>query len=406
MKKRDKAVVLVGVSGGIAAYKSCELVRALAKRGYRVKVVMTEAATRFVTPLTFRTLTSEPVGVSLWEEYAGSPVHHISLAEEAEVFVIAPATADVIARLADGRADDLLTATALATEAPLVIAPSMNTHMWRHEATGENVARLRARGAVIVEPESGELACGEIGQGRLAPVEAILAAVEAELVRVRDLEGRRVLVTAGGTQEPIDPVRYISNRSSGKTGFAIAAEAARRGAVVTLVSGPTSLADPPGVEVLRVHTALEMHEAVMARAREADAIVASAAVADFRPAEVAAEKIKKQEAPSKIELARNPDILAELGSSGLNAVLVGFAAETSDVERRAQEKLKEKQCDLIVANDVSDPSLGFGTDSNRVMFVSHEGIERLPVLSKREIAREIVDRIAGMLSGRSLVDGS
>ena len=272
MEQGPKTVV-VGVTGGIAAYKTCELVRALVKRGLRVKVVMTEASTRFVTPLTFRTLTAEPVTISMWADDPDAKIHHISLAEEADVMVIAPCTANVLAKLAQGRADDMLTTTALATEAPLVIAPAMNVHMWRKPVTAANVAALRSRGASIVEPGTGELACGDVGEGRLAPIEEILAATEAELTRVRDVAGVRVLVTAGGTHEPIDPVRFIGNRSSGKTGFAIAAEAARRGAHVTLVTGPTHLPDPFGCEVVRINTALQMHAEVMERAAQAAATV-------------------------------------------------------------------------------------------------------------------------------------
>ncbi|HSQ21762.1 MAG TPA: bifunctional phosphopantothenoylcysteine decarboxylase/phosphopantothenate--cysteine ligase CoaBC [Coriobacteriia bacterium] len=400
MEQGPKTVV-VGVTGGIAAYKTCDLVRALVKRGYRVKVVMTEAATRFVTPLTFRTLTAEPVTISMWADGPDAKIHHISLAEEADVMVIAPCTANVLAKLAQGRADDMLTTTALATEAPLVIAPAMNVHMWRKPVTAANVAALRSRGASIVEPGTGELACGDVGEGRLAPIEDILAATEAELARVRDLEGVRMLVTAGGTHEPIDPVRFIGNRSSGKTGFVIAAEAARRGAHVTLVTGPTHLPDPFGCEVVRIETALQMHAEVMAQAAEADAIVMSAAVADFRPAEPAGGKIKKADAPAAIALMRNPDILAELGASeDVDAVLVGFAAETSDVEAHAREKLAAKRCHLIVANDVSDPALGFGTDENAVLFVTAEGTERTGVLPKRAIAREVIDRVVALLPAR------
>ncbi|MDO8848484.1 MAG: bifunctional phosphopantothenoylcysteine decarboxylase/phosphopantothenate--cysteine ligase CoaBC [Coriobacteriia bacterium] len=396
----EKKTVVVGVTGGIAAYKTCELVRALVKRGHRVKVVMTEAATRFVSPLTFRTLSAEPVTVSMWADEPDAKVHHISLAEEADVMVVAPCTANVMAKLAHGRADDMLTTTALATEAPLVIAPAMNVHMWRKDVTKRNVAALVARGAVIVDPERGELACGDVGEGRLAPVETILAAIEAELGRSRDLVGKHVLVTAGGTHEPIDPVRYIGNHSSGKTGFAIAEEAARRGARVFLVTGPSHLPDPFGCEVVRVQTALQMRAAVLARADAADAIVMSAAVADFRPATAAVDKIKKTDAPGAIELERNPDILAELGARGGRAVLVGFAAETSDVEANAKAKLVAKGCDLIVANDVSDPALGFGTDDNSVVVVSADGVEPLGVLPKRAIARAIVDRVATLLGGR------
>lgn len=392
--------VVVGVAGGIAAYKTCELVRSLMRRGHRVKVVMTESATRFVTPLTFRTLTGEPVAVSLWADEPDAKVHHVSLADEADVMVIAPCTANVLAKLAHGRADDMLTATALATEAPLVLAPAMNVHMWRKEVTRHNVRTLRARGAVIIEPERGELACGDVGEGRLASLESMLDAVEAEISRARDLKGAHVVVTAGGTQEPIDPVRYIGNRSSGRTGFLIAEEAVRRGARVSLVTGPTRMTDPFGCEVVRVQTALQMRAAVLARAADADVIVMSAAVADFRPAAASAEKIKKTDAPSAIELEPNPDILAELGESGGKALLVGFAAETGNVERNARQKLEAKHCDLIVANDVSDPALGFGTEDNRVLFVTRESTERLTELPKRVIARELLDRVVSMLEER------
>lgn len=389
----DNPTVVVGVTGCIAAYKACELVRALQRAGCRVKVVMTENATRFVGVATFRALTGEPVAVSLWDEPAAR-VHHVSLAEEADVFVVAPATANVVAKLACGRADDLLTTTALATEAPLVIAPAMNVHMWRADATRENVATLRARGAVIVEPESGELACGDVGEGRLAPVERIAEAVLAEARRARDLEDVRVLVTAGPTEEPIDPVRFVGNRSSGKTGYAIAEEAARRGAHVTLVTGPTSLPDPFGVTTVRVTTALQMEAAVGEGFSEADVVVASAAVADFRPAEPAAGKLKKSEAPETIALVCNPDILAGLGARKEGRLLVGFAAETGDVLAEASRKLAEKNIDLVVGNDVSQPGLGFGSDANRVWLVRGSGVEELPVCSKKTIARELWDRLA------------
>lgn len=397
----DVKTIVVGVTGGIAAYKSCELVRALVKRGYRVKVVMTEAATRFVTPLTFRTLSNEPVTVSLWDDEPNAAVHHIALSEEADVMVIAPCTANVLAKIAHGRADDMLTTTALATEAPLVLAPAMNVHMWRKDITRRNVAELKRRGIVVLDPGKGELACGDVGEGRLPEIDEIVAAVEAEASRVRDLAGKHVLVTAGGTREPIDPVRFIGNLSSGKTGFLIAEEAARRGAKVFLVSGPNHMQAPFGCELVRVQTALQMRAAVMARADIADVIVMSAAVADFRPATEAVDKIKKTDAPAAIELVRNPDILAELGAREAGrAVLIGFAAETSNVEQNALGKLEAKGADLIVANDVSDPALGFGTDNNRVLFVSREGIERTGVISKRAIAQAIMDRAVRMLGER------
>jgi phosphopantothenoylcysteine decarboxylase/phosphopantothenate--cysteine ligase len=396
----EQQTIVVGVTGGIGAYKACELVRALMRRGFRVKVVMTDAATRFVTPLTFRTLTGEPVAVSLWADEPDSRVHHISLAEEADVLVIAPCTANVIAKLVHGRADDMLTTTALACEAPVVIAPAMNMHMWRREITQRNVSALEARGYIIVAPTSGELACGDVGEGRLADVAAIADAAEREARRARDLADVRVLVTAGPTHEPIDPVRFIGNRSSGKQGFAIAEEAARRGARVTLVSGPVSLADPFDVEVVHVTTAEEMHAAALAAFNAADVVIAAAAVADFRPAQAAEQKIKKGSVVPELTLERTPDILVELGRLNVGrAVLVGFAAETVDVVAHAHEKLAAKGLDLIIANDVSGV-LGFGTDDNRVTLVTAEGAEELPILSKRAIAREILDRVAERLGRR------
>lgn len=391
--------VLVGVTGGIAAYKACELVRELQRADMRVKVVMTEAATRFVGPLTFRTLTGETVGVSMWDDPT-TQVHHVSLAQEADVVVIAPCTANVIAKLVHGRADDLLTTTALATDAPLVIAPAMNTRMLRKEITQANLRVLRERGAVIVEPASGMLACGDVGEGRLAPVEAIAEAVLAEARRTQDLAGIRVLVTAGPTYEPIDPVRFIGNRSSGKTGYAIAEEAARRGADVTLVSGPTALPDPWRCRVVRVETALEMQASVREAFANADVVIATAAVSDFRPAEAAAQKLKKDAAPTSVELARNPDILAELGAEKGGRVLVGFAAETEDVLGHAAEKLAGKNLDMVVANDVSVAGLGFGSDRNAVTFVMREGAEPMAACDKREIARALLDRVRGLLPTR------
>lgn len=385
--------VLVGVTGCIAAYKACELVRALQRADCRVKVVMTENATRFVGAATFRALTGEPVAVSLWDEPAAR-VHHTSLAEEADVMVIAPATANVIAKLATGRADDLLTTVALATEAPIVIAPAMNVHMWRDEATRSNVAALRARGAVVVEPESGELACGDVGEGRLAEMATIAEAALAEAERTQDLSGVSVLVTAGPTREAIDPVRFLSNASSGKTGYAIAEEAARRGATVTLVSGPTVLPDPFGVTTVRVQSALEMAAAVEQVERDADVVVASAAVADFRPAVAFSEKQKKDSAELSVALERNPDILAGLGARKDGRLLVGFAAETGDPIGGARAKLAAKSLDLVVANDVSDPGLGFASDDNRVWLVSADAVDELPVVSKRVLAGRLWDRLA------------
>ncbi|PKQ29141.1 MAG: bifunctional phosphopantothenoylcysteine decarboxylase/phosphopantothenate--cysteine ligase CoaBC [Actinobacteria bacterium HGW-Actinobacteria-10] len=391
-RERPRTVVL-GITGCIAAYKACELTRALVRDGVRVKVIMTEAATKFVGPVTLRTLTGEPVVTSLWDDPGTSPVHHVSLAQETDVLVIAPCTANVLAKIACGRADDMLTTTALATEAPIVIAPAMNTHMWRAEATQANLATLRARGALIVEPGTGELACGDAGEGRLADIDAILTVVRAELVRTRDLEGVRVLVTAGPTRERIDAVRYITNPSSGKTGFSIAEEIARRGGEVTLVSGPVALPDPFGVQVVRVESALEMRDAVDAAYDACDVVVATAAVSDFRPAEPVDGKSKKDSAPLDIPLKRNPDILAGLGKRKGNRILIGFAAETDDVIDYATSKLFAKNLDLVVANDVSDPAAGFGTDANRVWFVSAAGVTEMPLQSKRVIAARIADEI-------------
>jgi len=394
MKKPvERPIVVLGVTGCIAAYKACELARALIKHGCRVKVVMTEAATKFVGPTTFRALTGEPVGVGLWDE-SDARVHHISLAEQAGVFVIAPATANTLAKIAEGRADDLLSTSALATEATLVIAPAMNVHMWLAETTQAAIAKLRARGAVIVEPESGELACGDVGEGRLADPAVIAEAVLAEVKRSRDLRGVRVLVTAGPTQEALDPVRFLGNRSSGKTGYAIAEEAARRGAEVTLVSGPTVLPDPFGVRTLRVTSAQQMRDAALGAYADVDAVVATAAVSDFRPVAPVEHKLKKDVASLTIELERTPDILAELGASKDGRLLVGFAAETQGVLDAAAGKLSAKNLDLVVGNDVSVEGLGFGSDTNRVWLVSVDGAEELPIQTKTSIARELWDRIA------------
>jgi phosphopantothenoylcysteine decarboxylase / phosphopantothenate---cysteine ligase len=392
-KPAERPTVVLGVTGCIAAYKSCELVRSLVKHGCRVKVVMTDAATNFVGPTTFRALTGQPVAVGLWDE-ADASVHHISLAEEADVFAIAPATANTLVKIAEGRADDLLSTSALATEATLVIAPAMNVHMWRAETTQAAVAKLRARGAVIVEPESGELACGEVGEGRLAEPAVISKAILGEVKRSRDMRGVNVLVTAGPTFEALDPVRFLGNRSSGKTGYAIAEEAARRGAEVTLVSGPTVLPEPFGVRTLHVTSAQQMHDAVLGAYAEADAVVATAAVSDFRPATPVEQKLKKDEAALTIELERTPDILLELGQSKDGRLLIGFAAETQGVLEAAEGKLSAKNLDLCVANDVSVEGLGFGSDTNRVWLVSVQGAEELPVQSKTSIARELWNRVA------------
>jgi phosphopantothenoylcysteine decarboxylase/phosphopantothenate--cysteine ligase len=385
-------LVVLGVTGGIAAYKACELARELMRRGMRVKTVMTAAARRFVTPLTFRTLTGEPVGVSLWDDPT-QRVHHVSLAEEADVVVLAPCTANVIAKIAQGRADDLLTTTVLAAEAPLVVAPAMNTRMWSKEATRGNVATLVARGAVIVEPGTGDLACGEVGEGRMAEVGAIADAVEREVGRVRSLAGVHVVVTAGPTREPIDAVRFVGNRSSGRQGYAIAEEAARRGADVTLVSGPTALPDPFGVRMVRVETAAEMLVAVEEALEGAELVIAAAAVVDLRPVAPLGGKIKKAEAPESISLEVTADILASLGARKGARMLVGFAAEAGDPVPSARAKLTAKNLDLIVANDITAEGAGFDILTNRVILVDKAATTELPVMDKRAVARAVLDRV-------------
>lgn len=391
-----KTTVLIGVTGCVAAYKACEIVRGLQKAGMRVKVVMTQSATHFVNPTTFRALTREPVAVGLFDDAPGDPIHHVSLAKEADLLLVAPCTANVIAKLANGIADDLLTTTALATKAPIVIAPAMNVNMYENVATQRNMDVLRARGFRFVDAESGYLACGDEGRGRLADPAVIVAAALEALEVKRDMEGARVLVTAGPTCEPIDAVRFISNPSSGKTGFAYAAAARDRGAQVTLVSGPVALADPEGVEVVRVQTAQEMFEAVDARFGEADIAVFTAAVSDFRPERAYGRKLKKgadDDALATIALVENPDILATMGArKKAGQVVVGYAAETEDVERNARAKLTRKNADIIVGNDVGG-GRGFEAEDNEVVIVTEEGAKALPSMSKEAIANAVLDEV-------------
>jgi phosphopantothenoylcysteine decarboxylase/phosphopantothenate--cysteine ligase len=395
-KPEQEPTVLLGVTGGVAAYKSCELVRILQKAGARVKVVMTPMGAEFVTPATFKALTREEVALAPIDD-PSRPIHHISLSAEADVFVIAPATANTINKLANGVADNLLTTTALATEASLIVAPAMNVHMWRDEATQDSLKRLRERGVQVVEPEAGYLACGDIGEGRLAPVEAIADVVLAELRRARDLAGKRVLITAGPTREHLDPARFLSNPSSGATGYAIAEECARRGAQVVLVSGPTELPDPFGCDVVRVVSAEEMFEAAQQAFTELspDVAVFTAAVADFRPIARSGQKLKKGTCGSEmtLQLVANPDILATLAADKGKTFVVGFAAETQDVISAAETKLIAKNADLIVANDVSDPALGFASSHNRWHFVSAAGVETTETLHKKTLAGLLVDKI-------------
>ncbi|MTV47630.1 bifunctional phosphopantothenoylcysteine decarboxylase/phosphopantothenate--cysteine ligase CoaBC [Heliobacillus mobilis] len=397
---QDKLIV-VGVSGGIAAYKACELVSRLVKAGSRVQVILTESATKFVGPLTFQTLSQQPVIVDMFDEPKQWNVAHVSVAEAADLFVLAPATANIIGKLRSGIADDFLSTTLLATKAPLVIAPAMNVNMYSHPAVEENIGVLRQRGAIIVEPEVGRLACGTSGKGRLAEVERILAAIEEVLSASKDMAGQRVLITAGGTREAIDPVRYITNRSSGKMGYALAQEALRRGAQVTLVTTPTGLDLPAGVEAVMVESAEEMRQAVLERFERVDVVVKAAAVADYRPLMQQEQKLKKKTDHLLLELVKNPDILAELGQKKNRQVLVGFAAETNDLETYALDKLRRKNLDLMVANDVTQPGAGFGKDTNIVTIFNRQGEkEQLDLMSKAELARRIFDKVIEILSAR------
>jgi phosphopantothenoylcysteine decarboxylase / phosphopantothenate---cysteine ligase len=383
--------IVVGLTGGIACYKACDVVRLLARAGARVPVVMTAGAREFVTPLTLQTLSGMPVATELFSLTEESEIGHIRLADEAEAIVITPATANVLGKLAAGIADDLLTTVLLATRAPLILAPAMNVHMWEHPAVQENLARLVARGARVVGPASGSLACGYEGMGRLADPEDVVEEVRRTLAP-QDLAGEHVLVSAGPTQEPIDPVRYLSNHSSGKMGYALARVARRRGAEVTLVTGPTALPAPAGVTTIAVRTAREMAHVVGHAFARATVVVMSAAVADYRPRAPRSRKLKKGAARMTLELERNEDILAGLGAHKDGRVVVGFAAETHDLAAEARRKLGEKRLDLIVANDVTAPGAGFGSDTNAVRLIDDRGLdETLPVLPKEDVAARILD---------------
>ncbi|HEY6098947.1 MAG TPA: bifunctional phosphopantothenoylcysteine decarboxylase/phosphopantothenate--cysteine ligase CoaBC [Anaeromyxobacter sp.] len=401
MNFQNRTVVL-GVGGGIAAYKACEVARLVVKGRGTVRVAMTPAATRFVQPLTFQAISGAPVLVDLLEPAADVAYGHLALARMADLVVVAPATADLLARIRAGMADDAVTTTVLAATCPLLVAPAMNTRMWRNAATQENVEALRARGVHVVGPAAGELADGDVGEGRLAEPEEIALAA-SRLLGNLDLDGRRVLVTAGPTREPIDPVRFISNPSSGKMGYAIARVASRRGADVTLVSGPTHLPDPPGVKVIRVETAEQMARAIELESAGMDLFVGAAAVSDYRPTVSSPQKIKKGEGEEMLQLARTPDILAGLGAKLAGKkdapVLVGFAAETEEVIARAREKLKGKRCDLVVANKVGGPGAGFGGDTNRVALVSSTELAEIEG-PKEKVAEAILDWILPVLEGR------
>ena len=391
--------VLLGVSGSIAAYKAVEVLRELTRRGAEVRVAMTAAAERFVVPLTFATLSHQPVLTDLYTLDYGREIAHVAAPGRAHLLLVAPATANLIAKFAHGQADDFVTNIYLAATCPVLLAPAMDADMYRHPAVQENLETLRRRGVRIVGPASGELASGLVGPGRLSEPAEIVAAAEAVLLARQDLAGQVVLVTAGPTREPLDPVRYLSNHSSGRMGFAVAEAARDRGARVILVAGPTELAPPAGVEVVRVTTAEEMRAAVMDRFREATVVVKAAAVADYRPAQARPHKLKKQEAALRLDLEPTPDILGELGKRKEGQVLVGFAAETDEVVANARDKLAKKNLDLIVANDVGAPGAGFGVETNRVTILDRAGAaEALPVLPKREVAERILDRVVALLA--------
>jgi phosphopantothenoylcysteine decarboxylase / phosphopantothenate---cysteine ligase len=391
--------VALGVGGGIAAYKAAELARALMERGFSVQVVMTRSAEEFVRPLTFAALTGRKVITGLFsaasaEDTLSSAIEHIRVAQENQILVIAPATADLLAKLAHGLADDILTTTYLAFTGPVVLAPAMNTNMWNHPATQENLRSLRSRGHVIVEPDEGILACGMVGPGRLAEPEVIAQAVARVMLASskRDLDGETVLVTAGPTQEPLDPVRYITNRSSGKMGYALAEAAAERGARVILVSGPVALAAPARVELIPVRTAVEMRQVVMDRLEQATVVIKAAAVADYHRANPPKQKVKKTAARLSLELDPTPDILAEVGCKKGDRLLIGFAAETENLVEEARRKMQSKNCDMVVANLVSQQGIGFESDENEVTLVLRTG-ETIPIqrASKIAIAHRILD---------------
>ena len=393
--------VVLGVTGCIGAYKACEVLRELQKRGADVHVVMTQNAQRFVTATTFEALSQHPVFTDQFALGSQSEIQHVSLADSADVLLVAPATANIVGKFARGIADDALSTLYTATHAPLVIAPAMNVNMFEHEAVVENLELLKARGATVVEPGSGYLACGWLGKGRLAEPVEIVEATLGVLARTRDLEGVNVLVTAGPTAEDIDAVRFVSNRSSGKMGYRVAEAARDRGAKVVLVSGPTSLRAPRGVLLVAVRSAEEMAAAVQQHAAAAEIVVMAAAVSDYRPASAAPGKVKKTDGPVVLELVRTPDILQSLGAQKGKRILVGFAAETEKVEEYAAGKLRAKNLDLIVANDVSRKDAGFGGDRNAALLIDAAGdTVQVPLMSKRELAERILDRVVELRGAR------
>jgi phosphopantothenoylcysteine decarboxylase/phosphopantothenate--cysteine ligase len=390
--------VVLGVTGSIAAYKAVDIASKLTQRGLGVDVVMTGAAMKFVTPLSFRSVTQRPVVADMWEMSSEFSVEHVALAERADVMLVAPATANTIAKMAAGMADEMVTCTVLATRAPVIVAPAMDSGMYSNPVTQENIGRLRSRGFTIVGPGHGRLASGLVGMGRLVETEEVLASVYEALARTGDLAEKQIVVSAGGTREPIDAVRFVGNRSSGKMGYAVAEAARDRGAVVTLITSATEIDPPVGVDVMRVETAVEMRDAVLKASAAADVLIMAAAVADYRPAEVVDRKIRRESETLTLEMVRTADILREVEG---DVVKVGFAAETGDVIERAREKVGSKGLDLIAANDVTAEGSGFGTDTNLVTLIDRDGnVEELPLLPKYDVAHRILDRVVAILSSQ------
>ena len=397
--------IVLGVTGGIAAYKAAELVRELVRRGAQVRVVMTDHAREFVRPLTFETLSGNPVATDLFRPTGGHEIDHIALADFAELVVIVPATANVIGKLAAGIADDLLTTVLLAATVPVLICPAMNVNMYANAIVKENIARLTARGHAVLEPGYGEMACRTEGQGRLPEVSEIAEEIEC-LLSPKTLRDEHILITAGPTQEAFDPVRYITNHSSGKMGYALAVMARRRGAAVTLVSGPTELPAPRGVRMVEVRTALAMRDSVLEHLKKATVVIKAAAVADYRPTVCRKTKIKKDAERMTVTLERNPDIIAEIGKKKGNRIVVGFAMESDHLLENAQRKLVAKKMDMIVANDLTVPGAGFRTDTNIIRILDREGgDETYPLMDKLEAAGVILDRVKGMRDDKRIRDG-
>lgn len=389
-----KQCVVIGVTGGIAVYKALDVISALRKKDIDVRVIMTKSATEFVNPITFQAMSQNMVTTDMFEEPKAWEIQHISLAKKADVFLVAPATANIIGKVANGIADDMLSTTIMATKAKVVFAPAMNTNMYTNPIVQENIAKLKRLGYEFIEPASGRLACGDEGQGKLAPVDTIVEATTSLLYNKKDLIGKNVIVTAGPTRADIDPVRFISNRSTGKMGYAIAQEARDRGANVTLISGPTNEKAPYGIEVINVTTNSEMREAVLSIYNNADIVIKSAAVADYKPKEYSTQKIKKGEGSLEIKLIRDNDILMELGLNKKEQVLVGFAAESQNLIENAKKKISKKNLDYIVANDITSKDTGFGSSDNRVIIIDKDGNEHsLDKMSKRDVARNLFDFI-------------